>query len=111
LYADFNSHVTKNQVVARIDPSLLNGAPAVSEGRSEPTRRRTWAWPANLTKARRAAQSKLDYDRCVALARRASSDAQMDAAKATGRATMRRGPRRSADSAGAAQVEAERRGA
>src|SRR6266852_6287635 len=26
LYADFNSHVNKDQVVARIDPSLLQGA-------------------------------------------------------------------------------------
>ncbi len=56
LYADFNSIVKKGQVIARLDPSMLQtqvetaganltnarGQPGSAEGRASPTRSRSW---------------------------------------------------------------------
>jgi len=84
LYADFNSHVTKDQVVARIDPSLLNGALLQAKADLANAQANLGVAKANLTKAQAAqTQSKLDYDRSVALAQAGVIPTQqLDAAKA-----------------------------
>lgn len=85
LSADFNSHVKKNQVIAQIDPSLFNGALLQAEANLANAQANLVAAKANLAKAQAAAnQSKLDYDRSVALAKDGVIPAQqLDAAKAT----------------------------
>src|SRR5476649_1127673 len=66
LYADFNSHVKKDQVVARIDPSLFNGALLQAKADLANAQANLLAAKANLVKAQAVAtQSKLDYDRSV----------------------------------------------
>jgi HlyD family secretion protein len=84
LYADFNSHVKKDQVVARIDPSLFNGALLQAKADLANAQANLTAAKANLVKAQAAqAQSKLDYGRAVALAKEGVIPAQqLDAAKA-----------------------------
>lgn len=85
LSADFNSHVKKNQVIAQIDPSLFKGALLQAEANLANAQANLVAAKANLAKAQAAAnQSKLDYDRSVALAKDGVIPAQqLDAAKAT----------------------------
>jgi HlyD family secretion protein len=85
LSADFNSHVKKNQVIAQIDPSLFKGAMLQAEANLANAQANLVAAKANLAKAQAAAnQSKLDYDRSVALANAGVIPAQqLDAAKAT----------------------------
>lgn len=85
LSADFNSHVKKNQVIAQIDPSLFKGALLQAEANLANAQANLVAAKANLAKAQAAAnQSKLDYDRSVALANDGVIPAQqLDAAKAT----------------------------
>ena len=85
LSADFNSHVKKNQVIAQIDPSLFKGAMLQAQANLANAQANLVAAKANLTKAQAAAnQSKLDYDRSVALANDGVIPAQqLDAAKAT----------------------------
>jgi HlyD family secretion protein len=69
LYADFNSHVTKNQIIARIDPSLFEGALLQAKADLENARANAAAAKANLEKARAAeAQSRADYERTKPLA-------------------------------------------
>jgi HlyD family secretion protein len=85
LSADFNSHVKKNQVIAQIDPSLFKGAMLQAQANLANAQANLVAAKANLTKAQAAAnQSRLDYDRSVALANDGVIPAQqLDAAKAT----------------------------
>jgi HlyD family secretion protein len=85
LYADFNSHVNKYQVVARIDPSLLQGAVLQAKADLTDAQANLLAAKANLEKAQAAAvQGKQDYDRNVALAQAGVVPAQqLDAARAT----------------------------
>lgn len=85
LSADFNSHVKKNQVIAQIDPSLFKGALLQAEANLANAQANLVAAKANLAKAQAAAnQSKLDYNRSVALAKDGVIPAQqLDAAKAT----------------------------
>jgi HlyD family secretion protein len=85
LYADFNSHVKKNQVIAQIDPALFKGAMLQAQANLANAQANLVAAKANLVKAQAAqTQSKLDYDRNVALANDGVIPAQqLDAAKAT----------------------------
>src|SRR5215467_4249743 len=85
LYADFNSHVKKNQVIAQIDAALFQGAMLQAQANLANAQANLVAAKANLTKAQAAAtQSKLDYDRSVALANDGVIPTQqLDAAKAT----------------------------
>ncbi len=70
LYADFNSHVKKDQVVARIDPSLFHGALLQAKADLADGQANLIAAKANLEKAKAAsAQAKLDFDRYTSLAR------------------------------------------
>jgi len=85
LFADFNSHVKKNQVVAQIDPSLFQGALLQAKADLADARANLVAAKANLAKAQAAAaQSKLDYDRYTTLAGEGVIPTQqLDTAKAT----------------------------
>jgi len=85
LFADFNSHVKKNQVIAQIDPSLFKGAMLQAQANLANAQANLVAAKANLAKAQATAtQSKLDYDRAVALANDGVIPTQqLDAAKAT----------------------------
>ena len=85
LYADFNSHVKKDQVVARIDPSLFQGALLQAKADLADGQANLIAAKANLEKAKAAsAQAKLDFDRYTALAKDGVVPAQqLDTARAT----------------------------
>jgi HlyD family secretion protein len=85
LYVDFNSHVKKNQVIAQIDPALFKGAMLQAQANLANAQANLVAAKANLVKAQAAqTQSKLDYDRNVALANDGVIPTQqLDAAKAT----------------------------
>ncbi|HEV2987221.1 MAG TPA: efflux RND transporter periplasmic adaptor subunit [Candidatus Angelobacter sp.] len=64
LYADFNSKVKKNQVIARIDPSLFEGALLQAKADLENARANASSARANLEKAKAAeAQARADYER------------------------------------------------
>jgi HlyD family secretion protein len=84
LFADFNSHVTKNQIVARIEPSLFQGAVLQAKADVADAQANLTAAKANLAKAQAAAvQTKQDYERNQALASAGVIPAQqLDAAKA-----------------------------
>jgi HlyD family secretion protein len=85
LYADFNSHVKKDQVVARIDPSLFQGALLQAKADLADGQANLIAAKANLEKAKAAsAQARLDFDRYTALAKDGVVPAQqLDTARAT----------------------------
>jgi HlyD family secretion protein len=85
LYADFNSHVKKNQVIAQIDPSLFKGALQQAQADLADAKANLIAAKANVDKAQAAAaQAKLDFDRYTALAKEGVVPAQqLDTAKAT----------------------------
>ncbi len=85
LYADFNSHVKKNQVIAQIDPSLFKGALQQAQADLADAKANLIAAKANVEKAQAAAaQAKLDFDRYTALAKDGVVPAQqLDTAKAT----------------------------
>src|SRR5258707_1687880 len=69
LFADFNSHVKKNQVVAQIDPSLFQGALLQAKADLADAQANLVASKANLDKAvAAAAQAKLDLTRYTTLA-------------------------------------------
>src|SRR6267142_1770378 len=69
LNADFNSHVKKDQIIARIDPSLFEGALLQARADLETARANTEAAKANVEKAKAAeAQSRADYERTKPLA-------------------------------------------
>ncbi|HEY6971670.1 MAG TPA: efflux RND transporter periplasmic adaptor subunit [Candidatus Angelobacter sp.] len=69
LFADFNSHVTKGQIIARIDPALFEGTLLQTKADLENARANAAAAKANLEKARAAeAQTRADYERTKPLA-------------------------------------------
>ena len=85
LYVDFNSKVTKGEVVAEIDPKLFQGAVLQAQADLQNSEALLAATKANLAKDQATQQqNKLDYDRAVALQRQAvNSQQQLDQAKAT----------------------------
>lgn len=69
LYADFNSHVKKGQVIAKIDPSLFQGALQSAEADLQNAKANAAAARANATKAEATAeQADLQYKRSQTLA-------------------------------------------
>ncbi len=69
LFADFNSHVKKDQVVAQIDPSLFQGALLQAKADLADAQANLVVSKANLDKAvAAAAQAKLDFNRYTTLA-------------------------------------------
>jgi HlyD family secretion protein len=84
MYADFNSHVKKDQIIARIDPSLFEGALLQAKADLETARANAAASKANLEKARAAeAQAKADYERTRPLAAQGIvAPQQLDVSKA-----------------------------
>jgi len=84
LFADFNSHVKRGQVVAQIDPSLFQGALLQTKADLESSRANLAAARANLAKAQStAAQAQSDYVRNQALAKEGVISGQaLDLAKA-----------------------------
>ena len=84
LYVDFNSRVHKGQVVALIDPALLQGALLQATADYENAQANLLAARANLDKAKAAmVQTKADYDRTVGLTKDGiMSQQQLDVAKA-----------------------------
>ncbi len=85
LNADFNSHVKKGQVIAKIDPSLFQGALLQAKADLADAQANLVAAKANLEKAKAAeAQAKLDFDRYAELAKEGVVPTQqLDTAKAT----------------------------
>ena len=98
LHADFNSHVSKGDVIAQIEPALFQGAFAQAKADLENAEANVVVAAANTAKAKAAqAQAKADYDRNVGLTKNGavsqqafeqakanaeSADAQVAAAKA-----------------------------
>ncbi len=84
LYADFNSHVKKNQVIAEIDPSLFRGALLQAQADLQDARANLAAAKASLVKAQATAeQTSADYQRNAALAKEGVvAQQQLDQAKA-----------------------------
>ncbi len=84
LYADFNSRVHKGEVIARIDPSLFEGALLQAKADLENAKANLASAKANLEKARATAvQTKADYERTLGLAKEGvMSQQQLDLAKA-----------------------------
>ncbi len=85
LFADFNSRVKKGQVIAKIDPSLFEGALLQAKADLENARANLATAKANLEKARATVvQAKADYQRTAGLAKDGvMSQQQLDLAKAT----------------------------
>jgi HlyD family secretion protein len=85
LYVDFNSKVTKGQVIAEIDPKLFEGAVLQSQADLQSAQALLAAAKANLAKDQATQQqNKLDYDRAAGLQRQGvNSQQQLDQAKAT----------------------------
>ncbi|MGC2698399.1 MAG: efflux RND transporter periplasmic adaptor subunit [Candidatus Angelobacter sp.] len=85
LFADFNSHVKKNQVIAQIDPSLFQGALLQAKADLADAQANLVAAKANLDKAEAAAaQAKLDFNRYTTLAQEGVVPTQqLDTARAT----------------------------
>ena len=68
LHADFNSHVSKGDVIARIEPALFQGAFAQAKADLESAKANVAAAAANTAKAKSAeAQMKADYERNIGL--------------------------------------------
>src|ERR1700738_2164364 len=62
LHADFNSHVSKGDVIAQIEPALFQGAFAQAKADLESAKANVAAAAANTVKAKSAqAQMKADY--------------------------------------------------
>jgi HlyD family secretion protein len=105
LFADFNSHVKKNQVIAQIDPSLFQGALLQAKADLADAQANLVAAKANLDKAQAAAaQAKLDFNRYTTLAQEGIVPTQqLDTARAASQ---------SADAAvGAAKAQVTQAGA
>jgi HlyD family secretion protein len=85
LFADFNSHVKKNQVIAQIDPALFKGALLQAQANLANAQANLVAAKANLDKADAAAvQAKLDFNRYTTLAAEGVVPTQqLDTARAT----------------------------
>lgn len=84
LYVDFNSHVTRGQVIAEIDPALFQGTLLQAKADLQDAKANLEAAKANLDKAQAAeTQTHLDYTRNDELAKAGVVPAQqLDAAKA-----------------------------
>ena len=84
LTADFNSRVKKNQVVARIDPTLFQGNLSQAKADYENARANLAVSQANLAKSKASeVQTKSDYERSQGLAKEGViSQQQLDLAKA-----------------------------
>jgi len=68
LHADFNSHVSKGDVIAQIEPALFQGAFAQAKADLENAEANVAVAAANTAKAKAAqSQTKADYDRNVGL--------------------------------------------
>jgi HlyD family secretion protein len=68
LHADFNSHVSKGDVIAQIEPALFQGAFAQAKADLESGKANVAAAAANTAKAKSAqAQMKADYERNIGL--------------------------------------------
>jgi HlyD family secretion protein len=85
LHADFNSHVAKGDVIARISPALFEGAFAQAKADLENAEANVAVAAANTAKARATqAQTKADYGRNVGLTKQGAVSAQaFDLAKAS----------------------------
>ncbi len=85
LYVDFNSKVTKGQLIAEIDPKLFEGAVLQANADLRNAEASLAAAKSNLEKDQATLkQNKLDYDRAVGLAQNGVvSQQQLDQAKAT----------------------------
>ncbi len=84
LNADFNSRVRKDQIIAEIDPRLLQGALLQASADLENARANVIAAKANLTRAKAGLlQTKADFDRARVLAETSVGSQQaLDLAKA-----------------------------
>jgi HlyD family secretion protein len=84
LLVDFNSKVKKGQVIARIDPSLFQGALLQAQADLENAKANEAAAKANLEKAQATlVQARADYQRTVGLTKEGvMSQQQLDLAKA-----------------------------
>ena len=68
LHADFNSHVSKGDVIAQISPALFEGAFAQAKADLENAQANVAVAAANTAKAKAAqAQTKADYERNIGL--------------------------------------------
>ena len=85
LYVDFNSKVTKGQIIAEIDPKLFEGAVLQARADLGNAQASLAAAKSNLVKDQATlTQNKLDYERSVHLAQQGVvSQQQLDQAKAT----------------------------
>ena len=90
LNVDFNSRVRKGEVVALIDPALLQGALLQASADLENARANLAAAKANLAKAKATGlQTQADYDRTAALAKDGiMSQQQLDLARANNEAAQ-----------------------
>jgi HlyD family secretion protein len=84
LNADFNSRVRKGEIIAEIDPRLLQGAVLQAAADVENAKSNVVAARANVVKAKAAlVQTKADYDRALALTEKNIGTQQaLDQAKA-----------------------------
>ena len=84
LFADFNSRVSKGQVIAQIDPSIFEGNLLQARADLENARANLASARANLERMRAAAaQTKAEYERTIALTREGvMSQQQLEVAKA-----------------------------
>lgn len=85
LYVDFNSKVTKGEIIAEIDPKLFEGAVLQAQADLQNSKALQSAAEANLAKDQATLkQNKLDYERAAALVPQGvMSQQQLDQAKAT----------------------------
>ncbi len=88
LYADFNSHVKQGQLIARIEPSLFEGAVSQAKADLANAQANLAAAKAAMAKAKATqAQTKADYDRSAGLTKQGIfSQQQFDLAKANAEA-------------------------
>jgi HlyD family secretion protein len=84
LYVDFNSHVKKGQLIARIDPPLFEGALSQARADLENARANLAVAIANTAKAKASeVQTKADYERNLGLSKQGViSQQSLDVAKA-----------------------------
>ena len=104
LNADFNSRVHRDEIIAVIDPTLLQGTLLQAKADLANARANVTAAEANLKKANAAlVQSKADFDRASALARtNAGTQQELDLARANYESA-----KASVDAAGAGIEQAE----
>ena len=84
LYVDFNSHVKKGQLIAKIDPPLFEGALSQARADLENARANLAVAIANTAKAKASeVQTKADYERNLGLSKQGViSQQSLDVAKA-----------------------------